>query len=155
MSMAEEKFVPKGDQIDFTNARYCPVINCVIEHDGKILLVKRSKNLRFYPEYWNGISGFLDDSKSIEEKVQEELREELNIESDKIQKISGGPILVQEALDYKKTWIVFPAHVIISTDKYKLDREASEAKWLALSEVWSKKLLPGFDEVLSSIFGNM
>jgi NADH pyrophosphatase NudC (nudix superfamily) len=155
MSMAEEKFVPKDDQIDFTNARYCPVINCVIEHDGKILLVKRSKNLRFYPEYWNGISGFLDDSKSIEEKVQEELREELNIESDKIQKISGGPILVQEALDYKKTWIVFPAHVIISTDKYKLDREASEAKWLAFSEVRSKKLLPGFDEVLSSIFGNM
>jgi len=151
--MSEPQFVPKEGQIDFTNARFCPVINCVIEHEGKILLVKRNKNMRLYPGLWNGVSGFLDDKKTIEEKVQEELEEELSVDSKQIQKIQIGPVLVQEAPDYEKTWLVFPVHVLVSTDKYKLDQEATEAKWLTLSEVRAKKLLPGFPDVLDTIFG--
>jgi len=50
-------------------------------YQNKILVVQRSKKLHFYPGYWNGISGFLDDQKNIEQKVKEELREELGITS--------------------------------------------------------------------------
>ncbi|MGZ6004653.1 MAG: NUDIX domain-containing protein [Candidatus Saccharimonadales bacterium] len=151
---SELKFVPKDGQVDFSNARYSPVINCVVEHDGKILLVKRSKNLRLYPGLWNGVSGFLDDKLSIADKAAEELREELGLAADKIQKIDVGPVLVQEAADIQRTWIVFPVHVLVSTDKFKLDREASEAKWLTLAEARKLNLLPGFPEVLDTIFGN-
>ncbi|HSX43829.1 MAG TPA: NUDIX domain-containing protein [Candidatus Saccharimonadales bacterium] len=150
---AEPTFVPKDGQVDFTNARFCPVINCVVEHEGKLLMVKRNKNLRLYPGLWNGISGFLDDKKTLEEKVHEELAEELSIKPEHIQKIEQGPVIVQEAPDYDKTWVVFPVHVIVNTDKYKLDSEASEAKWLTLSEARSKNLLPGFAEVIDTIFG--
>lgn len=150
----EAKFEPKEGQVDFSNARYCPVINCVVEHEGKLLLVKRSKGLRLYPGYWNGISGFLDDDKSIEDKVKEELIEELGLKADQIQSIKQGPVLVQEDTSINKTWIVFPIHVLISTDKFKLDQEASEAKWLTLEEARKQKLLPGFDEVLDTIFGS-
>lgn len=149
----EPDFVPKEGQVDFTNARYCPVVNCVVEFEGKLLLVKRNKNLRLYPGLWNGISGFLDDKKTIEEKVQEELGEELSVKQEHIQKISVGAVLTQEDTDYERTWLVFPVHVILSSDKYKLDGEASEAKWLTLAEARGKKLLPGFSEVLDTIFG--
>ena len=75
----EKKFTPKPGQVDYTNIRRAPVINCVLRYGDKILLVKRSAELRLYPNYWNGISGFLDDDRSVLEKVKDEIREETGI----------------------------------------------------------------------------
>jgi 8-oxo-dGTP pyrophosphatase MutT (NUDIX family) len=74
-----KKWKPRHGQMDYSKARWAPVINCVLRYKGKILVVQRSESLNFYPGYWNGISGFLDDQKSLKEKVLEELREELGI----------------------------------------------------------------------------
>ena len=127
--MAEAKFVSKPGQIDFTDARYCPVVNTVVTRGGKILLVQRSSQMRLYPNYWNGISGFLDDNRSIEEKVRDELREELGIKKTNIAKLKIGNVLIQEAPQYKKTWLVVPVLASIKIDKFQLDWEAKAAKW--------------------------
>ncbi len=111
-------------------------------------MVQRSKELNFYPSYWNGVSGFLDDRRSLNQKVADELKEELGITKTKIKKIQLGEIFDQEETKYKKTWIVHPVLVEVKTDKVKLDWEASNYKWLTLQEVKKLKLLPGFDEVL-------
>ena len=146
------KFKVKPGQVDFTKARLAPVINCVVMHKNKILVVERNKNLNFYPGYWNGISGFLDDKKSLEEKVKDELREELGIERGKIKKIRLGEIFDQEEPKYKKTWIVHPVLVDVATDKVKLDWEARNYKWIKVAEAKKLKLLPGFDKVLEKLF---
>lgn len=148
----EPRFQPKPGQVDFTDVRWAPVVNCVVKYGRKILLVKRSDTLRLYPGYWNGISGFLDDKKSLEEKVQEELREELGIKKSQIVSIKLGKIFDQEAPKYKKTWIVHPVLVTVSTDAVTLDWEAREYQWLLPREVWRLKLLPGFEQVLQSFF---
>lgn len=145
------KFKPKKGQTDFTNTRWAPVINCVLKYKGKILIVQRNKFLNFYPGYWNGISGFLDDKRSINQKVQEELREELGIAKNKIKSIRLGEIFDQEAPKYKKTWIVHPILVEVTTDKIKLDWEATNFKWISIKEAKNLKLLPGFDMVLEKI----
>lgn len=152
--MAQPKFVPREGQVDYTDIRYCPVNNCVLRHNGKILLVQRSKDLRLYPGYWNGVSGFLDDDKSIEGKVYEELSEELGLDKSNVVSIRRGNVLVQESEEYKKTWLVFPILVEVNTDKIKLDWEASNYKWLEVGEARKLKLLPGFDEVLTELFGD-
>ncbi len=100
--MTERKFIPKPGQVDFTRIRWVPVLNCVVLFKGKILLVQRNKNMRLYPGYWNGISGFLDDNKSLIQKVREELREELGISKKYIISIQLARILNQEASKYKK-----------------------------------------------------
>ena len=148
----EKKFKPKKGQTDFTDIRWAPVINCVVEHKGKILLVERSASMRLYPLHWNGISGFLDDSKSLKEKVEEELREELGLSKNKIISIKIGAIMDQEAPKYKKTWIVHPVRVAVNTDKITLDWEAQNFKWIKPSEAKKLKLLPGFDLVLKALF---
>ncbi|HTX86457.1 MAG TPA: NUDIX domain-containing protein, partial [Candidatus Nanoarchaeia archaeon] len=117
-----------------------------------ILVVQRSKELNFYPGYWNGISGFLDDQKSLEEKVTEELREELGLSETKIKKIKLGEIFDQEEPKYKKIWIVHPVLVEVKTDEIKLDWEAKDYKWFSIKEVKKLKLLPGFDRVLKNLF---
>ena len=147
-----KKFKAKKGQVDFTHARFAPVINCVVRFRGKVLVVQRSENLNFYPGYWNGVSGFLDDSRSLEQKVKDELKEELGIHSKNIKRIKFGAIFDQEEPKYKKTWIVHPVLVEVSTDKIKLDWEAQNYIWIASSDAKKLKLLPGFDRVLANLF---
>jgi isopentenyldiphosphate isomerase len=149
--MPSVPFKPKPGQIDFTKARWAPVVNCILRYRGRILLVQRSQELNFYPGYWNGISGFLDDQKSLREKIQEELREELGLPKTAIRKITLGPIFDQEAPKYKKTWIVHPVLVDVRSDQIRLDWEARSFAWIKLSEVKNYKLLPGCNLVLKAL----
>jgi len=144
----QKKFKPRKGQTDFTNVRWAPVVNCVLKYKDKILVVERNKNLRLYPGYWNGISGFLDDNKSLKEKVYEELEEEVGLKKKDVLSINPGPIFDQEESKYKKTWIVHPVLVEVKTNKIKLDWEAKNYKWLKPTEANKLKLLPGFDSVL-------
>lgn len=144
-------FKPKAGQIDYTHARWVPVVNCVVKFKDRFLVVRRSKEMNFYPGYWNGISGFLDDHRSLSEKVKDELREELGISARKIKKIKLGGIFDQEEPKYKKTWIVHPVLVEISTDQIRLDWEAEDYRWVTLTESKKLKLLPGFNRVLEKL----
>ena len=146
------KFQPKPGQIDYTNIRRAPVINCVVKYKDKILIVKRSAKLNFYPNYWNGISGFLDDNKTIEEKAREEVKEELGIVEEDIIYISQGDIFKQEEPKYNKTWIVHHVLVEVKYDKIKLDWEAQEYRWILPEEAKNFDLLPGFEKVLGKLF---
>lgn len=148
----EPIFKLKDGQVDFTNIRYAPVINSVVRHNGTILIVQRNSKMRLYPNFWNGISGFLDDGRSIEEKVKDELREELGIEASDIISIHRGPVFNQEEEKYSKTWIVHSILVDVKTDKVKLDWEAQNYKWIKIGDVKTFDLLPGFDKVLASLF---
>ena len=114
-------------------------------------MVQRSKDLNFYPGYWNGISGFLDDKRSFEQKVKDELMEELGIPNNKIKNIRLGEIFHQEAPKYKKSWIVHPVLIEVSGNKIKLDWEARNYKWIKLIDARKLKLLPGFNDVLKKL----
>jgi ADP-ribose pyrophosphatase YjhB (NUDIX family) len=143
-----KKFKPKRGQTDFSKIRWAPVVNCILRHKRKILLVKRNSDMNFYPDCWNGISGFLDDKKNLREKIEEELKEELGISKNNIKSIRLGEIFNQEAPEYQKTWIVHPVLVEVKTDKIRLDWEAQDFKWLFLSEIKKFKLSPGLKKVL-------
>jgi len=149
--MAEPKFIPKPGQVDYTTVRYAPVINTVITHKGKILLVQRSADMRLYPNYWSGVSGFLDDQKSIEEKVYEELKEELGIKKTDVESLTRGAVLLQESPEYQKTWLVVPVLVKVKTSEFEINWESSRAQWFARQEIVGLKLTPGFDEVLGPL----
>lgn len=149
--MGKRTFIPKPGQVDFTNVRWAPVLNCVVMFRGKMLLVQRSKDMRLYPGYWNGISGFLDDHKSLTQKVYEELREELGISKRHVISIQLAGIFDQEAPKYKKTWIVHPVLVKINTNKIKLNWEARDYTWVKPAEAKTLDLMSGFEEVLKKV----
>lgn len=149
--MKKQKFQPKPGQVDFTNVRWAPVVNCVLKCKGKLLVVRRSEKLNFYPGYWNGISGFLDDQRSLEEKVLDEVIAETGIKKKHIKKIRLGEIFDQEEPEYKKTWIVHPVLVEVETNEVKLDWEAEKHRWCDHSEIKTLKLLPGFEKVLEKL----
>lgn len=149
--MKKARFIPKLGQTDYTHVRWVPVINCVLRYKNKILLVERSKNLKFHPGCWSGISGFLDDKKSLKQKVTEEIKEELGIPKNKIENIRLGEIFDQEDQKAHKTWIVHPILVDVNTDRVRLDWEARKYVWTSPHKARELKLLPGFSSVLKNL----
>jgi hypothetical protein len=65
----EPEFVPRPGQVDYAHIRYAPVLNAVVVCRGKVLLLQRSSGMRNYPNHWCGISGYLDDDRSVEDKA--------------------------------------------------------------------------------------
>lgn len=150
--MREPEFKPKPGQTDYTHIKRAPVVNCVVQHKDRILLVRRSEKMKFYPGYWNGISGFLDDYQSVREKVKEEVREEAGIAEEDVVAIIEGAVFEQDEPEYDKIWIVHPVLVQVNNDKIKLDWEAQDYQWVAVNDAQKFNLLPGFEKVLEILF---
>ena len=146
-----EPFTPKPGQIDYTNIRRAPVINCVVRNGDKILIVKRNAESKFYPSYWNGISGFLDDDKTPSERAKIEIREETGIGEEDIVSVREGETFEQEESKYDKTWIIHPVLVDVSTSEVALDWEAEACEWVSPEEVSKFNFIPGFDRVLRAL----
>ena len=150
--MPEPKFIPKRGQVDYTNIRYAPALDIVVEHKGKILLAKRSADRRLYPNCWATIDGFLDDSKSIEEKAYEELREEIGLSARQVTSLTRGQVLIHEDDKIGKTWLVVPVLARVKTKAFILDWEASEAGWFDPKDAGKLDLLPGTLAVIEQFF---
>lgn len=147
----EQPFIPVAGQVDFTNIRWCPVVNCVVCYEDLFLLVERSASMRLYPNYWNGISGFIDSCKSLEEIVRTELQEELGLTSGYIESIELRGVTHQPAPDIGKDWIVHAVKVIVTSQEVTLDWEAQQYQWCTKQDLKEKQLLPGFDAVLDLV----
>ena len=141
--MTRPPFTPKPGQVDYTHIRYAPTVNIVVAYKGKILCVKRSPDMRIFPNYWDWVCGFLDDQKSIEDKVREELAEELGWTDKEIVNIKRGQPILDETPQYNKTWLIVPILVEVNTDTYTLDEEASEAAWFEPQELKKLDMVPG------------
>lgn len=141
--MAQPKFIPKPGQVDYTNIRYAPTVNIVVTFKGKIFCVQRSADMKLYPDYWDWVCGFLDDHKSIEEKVYEELEEELGIGPSDIESLTRGEPWIDEAPEYGKTWLIVPVLAKVKTDKFTLNWEAQQSGWFTPSELKKLNLVPG------------
>lgn len=150
--MDERIFKPRPGQTDYTNARWAPVVSCVLKHNDKILIVKRSRDMKIYPDLWNGIGGFLDDDKSLEEKIKEELAEETGIKENEIISIKHGEIFDLDDPVIGKTWVIHPALVEISTENIVLDWEAEEYRWIDPEEIKKFDVAEGFDRIVRGFF---
>ncbi len=148
----EPVFIPKEGQVDFTNVRWCPVINCIVVHNGKFLLVERSQSMRLYPAHWNGVAGFIDDASDLETKVHEEITEELGVRIEDIGEIKLCGVFLEEAPAVGKTWIVHAVKVELLKVDISLDWEATKYEWVMYPVTDGRLMLPGLPTVLDVVF---
>lgn len=144
------KDYPRFDdgRIDYTTARVCPVLNCVVVFGDEVLLTLRSKEVIAYPEMWNGISGFIDVIKPLEEIARQELEEELGVRAQDIKCVVIKEKLVQTDESINREWHVFPILVELNAKpKIAVNWENKEARWMLRQEVLKLNLVPGFSKV--------
>jgi len=144
---------PDG-RINYSNAKEAPVLTCFVKFKDKILLLKRSNNVRTYKGKWNAIAGYLDDLKPFKEKIMEELREELSIDKKIIKNIKIGNIYEFHDKKIDKKWIVHTAIVELKQKPIiKLDREHTDFKWIEIKEIKKYDAVPMIEESLKSVLG--
>lgn len=135
-------------RIDYTSEKICYVVNCSIVSGNEILLTKRSEKVGFYPNTWNGISGFYDElEKSVEEIVAKELCEELSAPED--YEIKVGEMFTQKDEEIGREWRVFPV-LAESREKFepRINWENKSAKWTKIASAKRMKLMPNYGETM-------
>ena len=99
--------------------------------------------------------GFLDDNQSIEDKAREELREELGITDNDIVSLKRGQVVIDEAPDYKKTWLIVPVLAEVNTDKFTLDWEAQQGEWFTPEGLRKLDFVPNSMTIAKQFFSEV
>jgi isopentenyldiphosphate isomerase len=134
-------------RIDYSTARVCPVLNCTILYNDEVLLTHRSKNVIAYPETWNGISGFIDEIKPLENIIRAELAEEVNIVAGDILRITFRDLMIQADDAINREWHVIPVLAELARrPNVRTNWENKEAKWVKKTDVLRLPLMPFYAE---------
>ena len=150
------KKLPKfsDGRIDYSKSDTAPVVTVFIKYKDEILLLKRSDKVSVYPGKWNTVTGYLDELKTIREKVLEEIREEIGMGEEDILSYDFGESYEFKDVAANKTWIVHPVLVELK-DKpvIKLDWEHTEYRWVKPGEIKNFDIVPRLDESLKRAMG--
>lgn len=133
-------------RINFTGVRKAPVLNTVVYCHGEILIVKRSQKVGAYKGLWNGISGFIDEPKSIEAFARQELREELSVTEAAIQTLTVCDPYEVDDKTIDRIWVVYPVLAVLThKPKIALDWEHTDFAWIIPSQLKNYTYVKDFD----------
>ena len=133
-------------RINFTGVRKAPVLNVVVFYEGKILIVKRSRKVGSYKGLWNGISGFIDEPKTIDDFAKQELAEELSLDTKLISKIKVCTPYEVNDLAIDRIWFVYPVLVTLNQKpNIVLDWEHTDYAWIEPVQLEDYKCVKDFD----------
>ena len=138
-------------RIDYTNSEIAPVLVCFVKYQDKFLLMKRSDKVLAYKNLWSSLAGFIDDEKSIEDKIIEEIIEELGLEKENIVRIAKGEIYTYKDAKIGRDWVRYLYVAEISTPNIKLDWEHTDYKWISPEEIKNYETTPGFAEDFAKV----
>ena len=131
------------------------VVTCILEHNGKILILKRSNKVLTYKGLWGGVAGYVENNENPYETAIKEIKEEAGIEQDNI-KLSKeiNPIIFTDIYDNKKyNWKIYPFLFLITKEaKVIIDWEHSEFRWISPSEIKNYNTVPYLKEIVLKIY---
>jgi 8-oxo-dGTP pyrophosphatase MutT (NUDIX family) len=126
------------------------VVTAFLEHNGKILLVRRSQSVGTYRGRWSGISGYLEHEPL--EQALTEIREETGLSASDIELVrQGGPLEILDA-EWNRRWRVHPFLFHVKRpDAIRLDWENLELRWIVPSEIDNYETVPSLKETLARV----
>jgi 8-oxo-dGTP diphosphatase len=106
------------------------VVTSFIRHDGKILLLRRSKKVGSYKGKWAGVSGYLEEHSPLLQ-AQKEIYEETGLTPSQVELVSSGKPLEVADWNLGTCWVVHPFLFETAVpEKIRLDWEHVEMKWV-------------------------
>lgn len=126
------------------------VVTCFLESDGKILLLRRSRQVGSYRGKWAGVSGYVESPPDKQAVI--EIDEETGLEAGDIRLLKQGESIVITDEDLGTKWVVHPFlfHVNIP-EKVKIDWEHKEFKWINPADIDKYDTVPGLKKTLERV----
>ena len=127
------------------------VVTCVIRHEGRILLLKRSDRVGTHRGKWACVSGYVEEGDIISRRAAREVEEETGLSSSDVKmEKEGSPVKFFDDAE-GKTWTVHPFLFRSNTDAIKIDWEHTEYRWIKPPDIGHYDTVPKLKEVVESL----
>lgn len=127
------------------------VINVFLEHNSKILILKRSQKVGTHRGIWCAVGGYLEEGKPVLQNAKQEVKEELGIRIIGLKDYRIGKSFKFEEKVIDRIWHVHPVLFRLkSKPRIKLDWENTEYKWVKPEEIKKFKTIPMMERDLLS-----
>ena len=129
------------------------IVTSFITNDQKILLLKRSNQVKTMKCLWAGISGIIEKGdKTPLSRAKIEIFEEVGIKEEELKLLKAVQQLSIVSPQYKNhEWNIFPFLFSTKNMEIKLNWENSEFKWIKPTEIVNYKTVPDLDKILSNL----
>jgi 8-oxo-dGTP diphosphatase len=119
------------------------VVTCFLEHDGQIMILRRSERVGTYRGKWAGVSGYIEEGITPERQAWTEINEEASLDSGDVELVQEGqPLEVADSALGRK-WIVHPFRFqVLKPEKIMIDWEHTEAKWIVPEDIGQYETVP-------------
>ena len=128
------------------------IVTSFLLNQEKILILRRSKNVKTMKNMWSGISGIIENDEEPLTRAKIEIFEEVGIKENEIKLLKIGKEMDIISPQYKNhQWHVFP--FLFETDnlKIKINWENSDFKWINQVELKKFETVPNLEKVLLSL----
>ncbi len=134
------------------NLRSTDIVTSFIINDEKILLLKRSNEVKTMKDLWAGVSGIIEKDEMPLSRAKIEIFEEVGIKEEQIELLKTGQQIRIISTQYRNhAWNIFPFLFSTKNTEIKLNWENSEFRWIKPTEVVNYKTVPGIDKILSNL----
>ena len=128
------------------------VVTVFLEHDRKILLLRRSQKASTMRGLWAGISGYIENNDALTQALKE-IEEETGLSNKKLNLLHvGQPLEVVEFDNPDTVWVVHPYLFHSNTSLIRIDWEHDEVRWINPNEIKSYETVPKLKEALRSVY---
>ena len=132
--------------------RSTKIVTSIIKKADKILILKRSNQVKSMKGLWAGISGIIEKNESPLDRAKIEIFEELGIKNEEITLLKEAKKMRIVSPQYENhEWEVYPFLFEIQESKIKLNWENSDFKWINAEEISKYETVPNLDKVLINL----
>jgi len=127
-------------------------VTIFLQSGDEILILLRSERVSTYPGRWAGISGSIDENKTVDEQALTEIEEETGLTKDNIELIKKGEslVLVDENLSLRKVIYPYLFHVV-DRSKIRINWEHQKMKWIKPEDIDNYETMPKLKETLAQV----
>ena len=132
--------------------RKTSIVTSFLNHNDKILILKRSQQVRTMKELWSGVSGIIENNEMPIKRARIEIFEEVGIKEQNIELIKSGNEISVESPQYKNhQWVIFPFLFQTEISDIKLNWENSEFRWIHVNELKEFNTVPSLKKILLTL----
>ena len=128
------------------------IVTSFLLNQEKILILKRSENVKTMKNMWAGISGIIENDEDPLTRAKIEIFEEVGIKENEIKLLKIGNEIDIISPQYKNhQWHVFPFLFETYNLEIKINWENSDFKWINPVELKKFDIVPSLEKVLLSL----
>jgi len=132
--------------------RSTKIVTSFIRDNDKLLILKRSNQVKSMKGLWAGVSGIIENDEEPLKRAKIEIFEEVGITEDKITLVKTTEEMRINSPQYKNhEWEIFPFLFESDNPTVKLNWENSDFKWINVEELENYETVPSLQKVLFNL----